>query len=251
MGMIIFHILGAGGAVPTPSHTPAAYWVTVDGAPILMDPGPGALVRLVKSGRRPARGRRDRPGPADPSAPRPHRRPGGPALRAALAGADLAPSRWTSSGPVGLNELLDQLRGIYGTLAGAPAAGTGGHRDRPRHQCWTIPAADASSSFAVDHPQDRLAEGALGYRFFGCRRQTGWFFPGTPGPVRGWRCGPGADLLVVECSTTGRTGHRQDTWPPEMWASFAPSARPELVVLTHQYPDAAEDRPGQGRGRIL
>jgi len=48
--MIRFHILGAGGAVPTATHNPAAYWVTVDGQSILMDPGPGALVRLVQSG---------------------------------------------------------------------------------------------------------------------------------------------------------------------------------------------------------
>ena len=51
--MITMHILGAGGAVPTPTHTPAAYWVVVDGESILMDPGPGALVRLVRSGAAP------------------------------------------------------------------------------------------------------------------------------------------------------------------------------------------------------
>ncbi|MBK9777343.1 MAG: hypothetical protein IPP62_13470 [bacterium] len=48
--MIRLRILGAGGAVPTPTHTPAAYWVTVDGISLLLDIGPGALVRLVRSG---------------------------------------------------------------------------------------------------------------------------------------------------------------------------------------------------------
>ena len=47
--MIGFLVLGAGGAVPTPTHSPAAYWVTVDEHPILLDPGPGALVRLIGS----------------------------------------------------------------------------------------------------------------------------------------------------------------------------------------------------------
>ncbi len=48
--MIKFNILGAGGAVPTQTHSPAAYWVGVDKQNLLLDPGGGALVRLLKSG---------------------------------------------------------------------------------------------------------------------------------------------------------------------------------------------------------
>ena len=48
--MIRFHVLGAGGALPTFSHNPAAYWADVDGDTLLVDPGPGALVRLAKAG---------------------------------------------------------------------------------------------------------------------------------------------------------------------------------------------------------
>ena len=46
--MIRLHVLGAGGAVPTASHGPAAYWLEIDGHGLLLDPGPGALVRLVR-----------------------------------------------------------------------------------------------------------------------------------------------------------------------------------------------------------
>ncbi|MEZ4387831.1 MAG: hypothetical protein R3D98_09680 [Candidatus Krumholzibacteriia bacterium] len=46
--MIVLHVLGAGGATPTPERGPAAYWVELDGHGLLLDPGPGALVRLVR-----------------------------------------------------------------------------------------------------------------------------------------------------------------------------------------------------------
>jgi ribonuclease BN (tRNA processing enzyme) len=46
--MIRLHVLGAGGAVFTPGRGPAAYWLDVDDQGLLVDPGPGALVRLVR-----------------------------------------------------------------------------------------------------------------------------------------------------------------------------------------------------------
>ena len=47
--MISFHVLGAGGAVPTVTHSPAGHLVRIDGEPHFVDPGPGALVSLVKA----------------------------------------------------------------------------------------------------------------------------------------------------------------------------------------------------------
>ena len=46
---MIFQVLGAGGAVPTVERFPAAYWVEVDAHGLLLDPGPGAVVRLLRS----------------------------------------------------------------------------------------------------------------------------------------------------------------------------------------------------------
>lgn len=236
MGMIEFHILGAGGAVPTPSHTPAAYWVTVDDAPILMDPGPGALVRLVKSG----------------LAPRgvdeidrvllTHLHPDHTGDLVALLFALHSPvpvSRepLTIHGPVGLKKFLEQLRDIYGRWLD------------PRLRELVVteitpgtvldhPGGGRIEAFAVAHPQDRLSDGCLGYRFFDAEERLA-VFSGDTGPCSGLEeAATGADLLVIECSTPDELATAGHLAPRDV-GQVCNVARPQLVVLTHQYPDAA------------
>ncbi len=43
-------ILGAGTCIPYPDHSPAGHLVEIDGTPILLDAGPGTVVRLAEQG---------------------------------------------------------------------------------------------------------------------------------------------------------------------------------------------------------
>jgi ribonuclease BN (tRNA processing enzyme) len=235
--MIRIRILGAGGAVPTPTHTPAAYWVTVDGRSLLLDPGPGALVRLVRAG--------DAPAGVDDidlvllSHLHPDHSGDLVALLFALHSplpASVAPLR--ICGPPGLCRLLEQLRGIYGSWLEP--------RKRPLTvtEVWpgtAVPLGDAGAGaepFAVSHAQDRLATVALGWRFRDAAGAT-LVYSGDTGDCPGLReAARGCDLLVLECSTT-------DDWDvpghlnPSQAGAVCADASPTRVVLTHQYPNAA------------
>lgn len=234
--MIRFHILGAGGAVPTATHNPAAYWVTVDGQSILMDPGPGALVRLVQSGQAPQ-------GVDDI----------GLVLMTHLHPdhcADLVPLLFALHSPVpertdplqlfgppGLASYLGKLKEIYGTWL-EPR-----NRDLEVTEIGpgvTLPLTGGGSvrPFQVDHNQDRLARFSLGFCFSDAEGHTA-VFSGDTGPCAELnRAATGADLLVVECSTPDHlatVGHMTVSQVGELCAM----ARPGQVALTHQYPDAA------------
>lgn len=234
--MIKLHVLGAGGAVPTPTHSPAAYWLAVDGDSILMDPGPGALVRLVKSG----------------AAPRgvdeistvllTHLHPDHTGDMVALLFALHSPVPESTDpinlyGPKGLCGFLEQLKGIYGRWL------------EPRKRELTVTEIDPgdtvaltgggrAQAFAVEHPQDRLSEAALGYRFVdGAGRVL--VFSGDTGPSKGLeKAAKEADLLLVECSCPDHLATPGHLTPSQVGAICA-VARPRRVVLTHQYPDAA------------
>jgi ribonuclease BN (tRNA processing enzyme) len=235
--MIRFRILGAGGAIPTPTHTPAAYWVTVDGTPILMDPGPGALVRLVQSG--------DAPGGVDEIGIvlLTHLHPDHCCDLVALLFALHSPLTNSHEplqlfGPIGLQAYLDQLKGIYGRWL------------EPRHRQlkvteWPaghqldLPGGGTVRPFAVDHPQDRFADGnCLGYRFADNEGHTA-VFSGDTGPCSGLEeAAREVDLLVVECSAPEGLGVPGHLTPSEVGRLCAKS-QPKLVALTHQYPAAA------------
>jgi ribonuclease BN (tRNA processing enzyme) len=43
-------ILGAGTCIPYPDHSPAGHMLEIDGTPILLDAGPGTIVRLAEQG---------------------------------------------------------------------------------------------------------------------------------------------------------------------------------------------------------
>ncbi len=234
--MIRFHILGAGGAVPTPTHNPAAYWVTVDGHGFLLDPGPGALVRLVRSGQAP-RGVDD-----IDHVFLTHLHPDHCAdlLHLLFALHSPVPTRTDPLklfGPPGLANYLDRLREIYGSwleprlrILEVTEIGPG--------VTVPLPAGGTAKPFQVDHPQDRLSRFCLGYRFGDAAGHTA-VFSGDTGPCAELnRAAAAADLLVVECSTPDHlatSGHMTVSQVAELCVA----ARPKLAVLTHQYPDAA------------
>lgn len=235
--MIRIRILGAGGAVPTPTHTPAAYWVTVDGFSLLMDPGPGALVRLVKCG--------DAPGGVDQihTVLFSHLHPDHTGDLVALLFALHSPLPTCEAplrlfGPPGLKRLLERLGDLYGSWLVPRKRALEVTEVRPGH-VLQLGAADAQAeAFLVDHAQDRLSEVALGWRFRDGEGRT-LVFSGDTGDCPTLRAAAaGCDLLVLECSTT-------DDWDvpghlnPAQAGSVCAAARPGRVVLTHQYPNAA------------
>lgn len=250
--MIRIRILGAGGAVPTPTHTPAAYWVTVDGTSLLMDPGPGALVRLVRCG--------DAPGGVDDieTVLLSHLHPDHSGDLVALLFALHSPLPASEAplrlyGPPGLARLLDQLRGIYGSwlhprkrrlvvtevLPGdVLPLGDGGAVLTPGAAGEAGEGRAVAEPFAVSHAQDRLSAVALGWRFRDAAGAT-LVYSGDTGDCPGLReAARGCDLLVLECSTT-------DDWDvpghlnPAQAGAVCAAAAPGRVVLTHQYPNAA------------
>jgi ribonuclease BN (tRNA processing enzyme) len=234
--MIRFHVLGAGGAVPTPTHNPAAYWVTVDGQSILLDPGPGALVRLVKSGQA------DRGVDDIDLVYLTHFHPDHCADLVHLLFALHSPIPKRTDpvlmfGPEGFKAYLSQLGGIYGSWL------------EPRQRKLEIneigpavttclPGGGSVTSFQVNHPQDRLSDYCLGYLF---RDAAGHsvVFSGDTGPCEELNTAAmEVDLLVVECSTPDHlatSGHLTVSQVGELCAA----AGPKRVVLTHQYPPAA------------
>ena len=236
MGMIRFHILGAGGATPLPGHSPAAYHVTIDGQPILLDPGPGALVRAVAAGLAP-RGIDD-VGLVLCT----HLHPDHclDLISMLFAAHSPLPERtdplvvW---GPPGLERYLDRLRGIWGRSLEP--------RSRDLEVVELVPGAErplagggALEAFAVDHPQDRLADVCLGFRF---RDRDGRVavFSGDTGPCAALtEAARGVDLLVVECSTTDELATPGHMTVGQVAALLA-ETRPRQAVLTHQYPPAA------------
>jgi ribonuclease BN (tRNA processing enzyme) len=234
--MIRFHILGAGGAVPTPTHNPAAYWVTVDDHSILLDPGPGALVRLVQSGLAP-RGVDDinqvflthlHP---DHCADLLH------LLFALHSPVPVRTEKIQLFGPPGLASYLNRLKGIFGSWL------------EPRKRLLEVneigpdittplPGGGSVQPFKVNHPQDRLSSFSLGYRFCDAENHTAVFSGDTEPCAELNKAATGADLLVVECSTPDHLATPGHMTPSQV-GELCVLARPELAVLTHQYPDAA------------
>ena len=248
--MISCLILGAGGAVPTPSHGPAAYWINVDATSILLDPGPGALVRLLKS----AHG----PDSLD-------------AVETVLLShlhldhcADLAPLLFALHSPVlqsraplrligppGLAIYLERLRDLYGSwltphqraleveevvpgqslhLPGDDGSGNGGGNIESVSDCHI-------ECYAADHPQDRFARECLCLRF-GDGEGHSLTFSGDTAPCEGLtEASRHTDLLVVECSTSDAFAMKGHMSPARV-AELCRDAQPRRVVLTHLYPAA-------------
>lgn len=232
--MIELHLLGAGGAVPTPTHGPAAYWLVVDGEGFLLDPGPGALVRLVRQ-----------PGAPDDvddidnvlvsHLHLDHTADIAPLLFAAHSVLARNPRPLRICGPPGLARYLDRLRDLYGswltprarevvTTELAPGdvvpAGRGGGRLTP---------------FAVDHEETRFGAACFGYRIEDAAGRC-LVFSGDTGPCAELTAATrGTDALVVECSTPDDLACPGHMCPARIVA-LCREARPGRVVLTHLYP---------------
>ena len=250
--MVTFLILGAGGAIPTPERGPAAYWLELARRGLLIDPGPGALVRLMR----------------DPHAPDSidgidavlfthlhlDHCADLPALLFALRSPVLRNERPLQLiGPRGLTGYLARLGELYGrwivperrsldileldpgdTLAPGPD-GAPWRRVDPA----TSPALDV---FAVDHTETRFSAANLGLEIRDERGRRLVFSadtgPGGDLPARA----RGADLLVVECTTPD--AHEMDGHlSPARVAALCAEAAPRRVVLTHIYPDTAAEDP--------
>ncbi|MBU0741959.1 MBL fold metallo-hydrolase [bacterium] len=247
--MISVLILGAGGAIPTPVRGPAAYWLSVDDRTVLLDPGPGALVRLVAS-------------------------PHGPdgldeidtvlfthlhldhcsdlaALLFAMRSEVLCNTRPLQLiGPRGLAGYLDRLGELYGDWV-VPRCRTvevleigSGDAVTPTTRAggWVAggdTAGPAVSAFAVEHFEDRFSSENLGFRVRDGQGNS-LVFSGDTGPCgRLAEAAAGADLLVVECSMPDEYGVDGHMTPARL-AELCVRAAPHRVVLTHIYPAAAE-----------
>jgi ribonuclease BN (tRNA processing enzyme) len=247
--MIDFHVLGSGASVPSPGHGSPAHWAVVDGRSLLIDPGPGALVRLVNL----AKG----PGNLD-------------GIETVLFThlhidhcADLAPllfalhtpvpessRRLQLIGPQGLAAHLEQLRGIYGDwltparrqlVVTEFAAGEALWAGRRPDDLWSTSAADGLpqvQAFAAAHPQSQPGSPCLLYRLVDAAGHR-VVYSGDTEPCAGLSAASEAvDLLVVECSTPdalATAGHMT----PERVGRLCAASRPRRVVLVHLYPPAA------------
>ena len=234
--MIRIHILGAGGATPLPGRSPAAYHVVLDGDTLLMDPGPGALVRLVAAGLAP-RGVDD-VGLVLLS----HLHPDHCLDLVALLFAAHSPLPEREDplvvwGPPGLHDHLEQLRGIWGRSL-EPRRRELRVAELVPGQAVRLPAGGTIRPFPVDHPQDRLTRQAFGY-VFGDGEGRRAVYSGDTGPCAALtEEARDADLLVVECSTTDALAAPGHMTVGQV-ADLCTAARPRRTVLTHQYPPAA------------
>ncbi len=262
--MIDCLVLGTGGAVPTRTRAPAAYWVTLDGHGLLVDPGPGALVRLLRDPRGPA-GVDEIETVLLTHLHLDHCADLAPLLFALHSPLPAAEAPLQLIGPPGLRAYLDRLRDLYGDWlrpAKRPVAETElapGERlelaaARPGEGRWRragpgLPGPSIAAERA-EHGESRFSAANL------CLRLTD-----GEGAVLAYsgdgEAGAGllaaareADLLLVECSTPDELytpGHLTPSRVGELCAA----ARPRRVVLTHLYaPAAALDLPALVRRRF-
>ena len=238
--MIRLHVLGAGGAVPTATHGSAAYWLDIAGHGLLLDPGPGAMVRLVRQ-----------PGAPDDVDLVPavllshlhldHTADLAPllfALRTVLASN---PAPLLLAGPRGLAGFLDRLREVYGDWL-QPRRREIRVLELTPGQAVDLPGGGLAETFAVAHEEQRFGQDCLGWRFTDAQGRR-LVYSGDSGPCATLTAAArGCDLLLVECSTPDDLavpGHMS----PAGVIALVEAARPARVVLTHLYPLVARQQP--------
>lgn len=238
--MICVHVLGAGGATFTASRGPAAYWVEVDGHGLLLDPGPGALVRLVRQ-----------PGAPETVDAVPavlfshlhldHTADLGPLLFALHSVLARCEEPLLLAGPPGLAAFLEGLRALYGDWL-TPRLREVEVHEMDAGQSLALPGGGRAEAFAVEHAERRFSRLCLGWSFTDAAGRR-LVYSGDTGPCPGLtEAARGCDLLLVECSTP------DDLAVPE---HMSPGGVTELVrasgcrqvVLTHLYPLVAAQRP--------
>ncbi len=245
--MLSLLVLGTGGAVPTPSRASAGHWLEVDGRGVLVDPGPGAVSRLL----------------AHPDGPRDvaaittvvvtHFHPDHCHDLAVLLFARHSPLLREAPplqliGPPGLRRYLDALADLYGDWmvpSGAPL-----RVDEVSPGDSLAPGDDGTWHPSPQAPGPRLdlhAARHTEHRFSGenlclrCRDAEGTVlsYSGDSEPCPGLvEAAREADLLVVECSTPDAwslEGHMS----PSRVGALCREARPRRVALLHLYPAAA------------
>ncbi len=219
-----------------PHYSPAAYNVVVDGYPVFMDPGPGALVRLVQSG--------DAPNGVDDinMVILSHLHPDHSADLVALLFAlhSVVPTRDDTlimRGPQGLLSLLEKLRDIYGSWLEPRRRALDIQEIDPGTKI-SLPGGGSITAFAANHPQDRLSKTALGYKFLDAQGHVA-VFSGDTGPSAALEdAALDCDLLVVECSTPDELATKGHLSVSQV-GNLCRKCHPSQTVLTHQYPAAA------------
>lgn len=238
--MIELHILGAGGAFPTASHGPAAYWLTIDGHGLLLEAGCGALVRLVRQ-------------PAAPDSLHDiplillshlhldHTADLAPLFFALHAQPVMNPAPLVLAGPRGLAAYLQRLRDLYGDWLETPGRELAVREVAPG-QSLPLPGGGLAAAFAVEHNETRFGGHCLGWSF---RDKAGkrLVYSGDTGPCDALAdAARGCDLLLIECTTPDHltvAGHHS----PGQVAALVRRAQPAQVVLTHLGPLVARQEP--------
>lgn len=233
--MTRFTVVGCGTVVPEPDRSCSSYWLESGPLRLLLDCGPGALRAMARIGL-------PWQSITDVALTHFHADHAGeiPGLLFALA-YGLLPDRRRQPldvwGPPGTVELFDRLNGAYGdfvldpgfevrvheTPAGGrdPLGGVGELRTQ------STPHTEESRALRVELPDHVIA-------------YTGDTGPSETLPAF---CA-GADLLVCECSLPD--SHAIDTHlSPASVARLASACDPDLVLLTHVYPQfrSAADVP--------
>ncbi|MHB8080209.1 MAG: MBL fold metallo-hydrolase [Candidatus Krumholzibacteriia bacterium] len=241
-------LLGSGGAVPTPERMPAAYWVTVDGRTLLVDPGPGALTRLLHSPHGPS-GVDDITGVLLSHLHLDHCADLGPLLFALHSPIPAGTDPLLIAGPPGLARYLTRLRDLYGDWLTPARRAVRVEELAPGDTLapdatgqWRPAAADrpgaAVTAYRASHGESHFSAMNLCFRFRDAGGAT-LAYSGDGEDGDGLRAAArDADLLIVECSTP-------DAWytpghlTPSAVGQLCAGAGPRRVVLTHLYPPAA------------
>lgn len=237
--MITLHVLGAGGAVPTAERGPAAYWVDIDGHGVLIDPGPGALVRLVRQ---------------------PQTVTTVDAVQTVLLShlhldhtADLAPLLFAQHsilaraggtlrliGPVGTGRFVARLGGLYGDWL------TPRVRELEVREVQIGEDVALGSSRAValpaHHPVARFASQGIGWMFTDAAGHR-LAYTGDTGPCAALPAAIGrCDLLLAECSTPDDLAVDVHLSPAGV-IDLVGNISVGRIVLTHLYPPVAAQFP--------
>jgi len=238
--MITLHVLGAGGATPTPTHGPAAYWVDLDGCGVLMDPGPGALVRLV-------------------------RQPGAPddvdEIDTVLIShlhldhtADLAPLLFAQhlalatrsgelllAGPVGLSSYLMRLQDLYGDWLEPCHRSLEVVEMAPGERIELAQGARVEA-LPASHPVDRFGSQGGGWLLTDAQGHR-LAYTGDTGPRQDLGgAATGCDCLLTECSAPDDLVVETHLSPASV-VEMVRNIRPAQVVLTHMYPAVIDQEP--------